>query len=309
VEALDDDAIRTLSERYAEVIAELDLEAGEPLLVLPNAEFFPDRFTGDARSLELLVARMQGYAGLEDAVIDVELTGEAKASTGGSCGTGSCGTDARATSPDADQAPRLARSDRGYLMRVPRAELGHSIVLTARVASALGALALLEARDPNGAGTVSSAEAELSAVALGFGVLLLEASYLYQKSCGGPRVERGTWLGCDELAVLFALSTAREDHSVRAALAELGTTQRSLVRDAWSVVSESPGLVAALKEHPRRVARGHFRLREGRSILSRLFGRAPRKKDAHDRVTDALGALERGASVDEVAALLEPERR
>lgn len=309
VEGLDDDAIRTLAERYAAVVSELDITQGEPLLVLPNAEFFPDRFTGDTASLELLFARMQGYAGLEALTVDVRASGEAPLVVGGSCGTGGCGSGACTTGENDDpSAPRLSRTEEGYLVRVPGAELGHPIVLTARLATSLGAIALVEARPGEGA-DVTAPEAELAATALGFGVLVLEASYLYGKSCGGPRVERATTLGCDELSMLFALTLAREGHSLRAALAELGTTQRALVREAASVMDESPGLVEALRSHPERVARGTFRLRDGRSLLSRLFQRKARPKSSDERVTDAIGALERGASVDEVAALLEADRR
>jgi len=309
VEGLDDDAIRTLAERYAAVVSELDIAQGEPLLVLPNAEFFPDRFTGDTASLELLFARMQGYAALEDLTVDIRANGEAALDTGGSCGTGGCGTGACATGEQEDpSAPRLSRTPDGYLVSVPRAELGHPIVLTARLAATLGAIALLEAR-AGAAPEVSAAEAELAATALGFGVLLLEASYLYNKSCGGPRVERATTLGVDERAVLFALAAAREGQSLRAALGELATTQRALVREAGSVMDESPELVETLRSHPKRVARGAFRLRDGRSLLGRLFQRKARKKSSDERVSDAIGALERGASVDEVAALLEAERR
>jgi len=309
VEGLDDDAIRTLAERYAAVVSELDITRGDPLLVLPNAEFFPDRFIGDTASLELLFARMQGYAALEELTVDVHASGEAPLDAGGSCGTGGCGTGACATGEKEDaQAPRLARTAEGYLVNVPRAELAHPIVLTARLAASLGAIALLEARSGASA-EVTGAEAELAATALGFGVLLLEASYLYNKSCGGPRVERATTLGLDELSVLFALAAAREGHSLRAALGELGTTQRALVRDAAAVMDESPGLVETLRSHPKRVASGAFRLRDGRSLLSRLFQRKARPKSSDERVTDAIGALERGASVDEVAAMLEADRR
>ena len=87
---LDDAGFRALAQRYARMVDELELEPGEPLLVLPNAEFFPDRFTGDAASVELLAARIQGYAGLESVEIETRLVGTEKQAQGGSCGTGSC---------------------------------------------------------------------------------------------------------------------------------------------------------------------------------------------------------------------------
>ena len=305
MEPLNDHAVKTLATRYAELVEALAIPAGEPLLVLPNAEFFPDRFTGDAASVERLAARMQGYAGLENVTIETAVSGEPAVSEGG-CGTGGCGTGACATPKAESEEPRLERLEGRYLVRVPAAELAHPIVLTARLATALGAIALLE-RHPEGATLVrDAAEAELAAVGLGFGVLLLEASYQYKKSCGGPSVACGTALGCQELAVLFALSAAREEHSLRAALTELGTTQRALVKDAAALVAESPTLVRLLRDSPTRVAFGAWKLRDGRPLWSRWFGKSKRPKSEEERLSAALAALERGASVDELADLVSP---
>jgi hypothetical protein len=92
------------------------------------------------------------------------------------------------------------------------------------------------------------------------------------------------------------------------ALAELGATQRAAVREAWTFLEESPGLVALLKENPERVARGNFSLRDGGSFFSKLFGRAKRPAAPSDseREAAALSALERGASVEELEDLIGP---
>ncbi|HEX6764884.1 MAG TPA: hypothetical protein VF103_05385, partial [Polyangiaceae bacterium] len=306
---LDDAAFRALAQRYARLVEELELDSGEPLLVLPNAEFFPDHFTGDAASVERLVARMQGYAGLEALELRVALVGEPAEASGASCGTGACGAPGcgPATS-DGSAGPRIERTTDGYLLRVPAEELRHSIVLTARLATSLGAVALVE-RHPRGTELAGDpAHAELAATALGFGVLLLEASYLYSKSCGGPNVQRATAIPTEELATLFTLFLAREGHALKNALAELGTTQRAVVKAAWVLLDESPSFVALLKKHPERVARGDFSLRDGRSLFSKLFGRAKRSNGATsaEREAAALSALEHGASVDELEDLLGP---
>src|SRR5262245_54440547 len=142
---LDDAAFRALAQRYARLVDELELEQGEPLLVLPNAEYFPDRFTGDAASVERLTARMQGYAGLENVEIHTQVVGEPAQASGGGCGTGACGAPGCAPSEaDGAKGPRVERTANGYVFRVPSEELGHSIVLTARLATSLGAVALLE---------------------------------------------------------------------------------------------------------------------------------------------------------------------
>jgi hypothetical protein len=309
VQSLSDAAVRSLAEDYARLIVAIELEPGEPLLVLPNGDFFPDRFTGDRASVEGLCARMQGYAALETVEVTARVSGETPAELGSSCGTGGCGSGACATPDASSDGPRLERTKEGWLVRVPASELKSSIVLTARLAASLGAIALVE-RHADGASLVTDpTQAELAATSLGFGVLLLEASYLYSKSCGGPSVQRATALGCDELSVLLALSLAREDHSAKAALAEVGTTQRALLREALAVVDESPGLVRLLKEDPERVARGDFRLRDRGSIFARWFGKKPARRDPKEREALALQALERGASVEELAELVEPIER
>src|SRR5687768_5944386 len=117
---LDDAGFRALAQRYARFVDELELEQGEPLLVLPTAEFFPDRFTGDARSVERLVARMQGYAAIESVEIETRLVGEAAPSTGGSCGTGACGAPGCGPSEsEGASGPRVERLTDRYVLRVP----------------------------------------------------------------------------------------------------------------------------------------------------------------------------------------------
>lgn len=305
MEPLSDAAARTLVERYAEIVEALEIPAGEPLLVLPNAEFFPDQYTGDRASVERLAARMQGYAGLESVSVEVSVKGDPVPLDDG-CGTGGCGSGACETPAVGISEPRLRKTETGYLVTVPVAELGHPIVLTARLAIAFGAVALLE-RHPVGSALVRDpAEAELAALALGFGVLLLEASYIYQKGCCGAHVTNATELGCPELSVLFAFAVARERQPLRAALGELGTTQRAFVKAAAALAAESPGVVKALREAPTRVAAGDFKLRDGRSVFARLFSRSSRPRNEEERLSAALAALERGASVDELAELVTP---
>jgi len=309
VEALPDNAVRRLAETYAELVHALRIPAGDPLLVLPNGEYFPDRFTHDRASVERLAARMQGYAGLEDVTIELEVAGELAEPGAAGCGTGGCGTGACATpaqSAGDGSLPRVEHRDGRWLFRVPAAEVKDSIVLTSRLATSLGAVALAE-RHPEGIERAAEPGlAELSAVALGFGVLLLEASYMYKKSCGGPSVGRGTALDCRELSLVFALSVAREEQALGSALAELGTTQRAVVKEAAAIVAESPTLVRLLREDPARAARGDFRLRDRGPFWSRLFGRRARPASKEARLEAALSALEGGASVDELARLVGP---
>jgi hypothetical protein len=285
-------ALRPLIEHYAEVLDALDLTAEEQPLVLPTAEWFPDVFTADDESLSRLVARMQGYAGLEAVDIEARVTGDASDEA---CGTGGCGSGGCAPKPQAE-APRLLQHDGQFSIEMPRAALGHSIAFTASIARMLGSVRLVT----SGMREVEPGAAELAAVALGFGVLLLEASHLYSKGCGGPSIGRATLLSPAELAVPFALFVACEGHKLRKASNELSVTQRELVEEAWALVQSNPRLVEQLKRSPAKVSSGNYTLGEARSWLARVFGqRKPR-----DREAAALEALERGDSLDEVAALL-----
>lgn len=294
-------SLRLVVQRSAEATAILGLKAGEQPLILPNAEWFPDQFTQDQASLELLVARMQGYAGLEQAQIDVVLVGAEALS--GECGSGACSTGGCGSPKPSAEGPRLSVMPGGYRLEMPAAALNHSIAMTASVARMLGQVRLAEA----GRLDVSPELAELAAIALGFGVLLLEASHIYSKGCSGPSVGSATALGVSELTLPFALFLAREGHKPRAALQELSVTQRSLLDEAWALTQTNRSLVDRLIERPADVAAGEFRLVEARSWLSRLFGRG--EKSAKDRDERALAALERGDNLDHVAALLASEAK
>jgi hypothetical protein len=300
VEPLRPDDVKPLAARYAELVQELRLGTGEPLLVLPNGDFFPDLFRGDEASVERLVARLSGYAGLEATELSVRLRG---ATLGEDCSTGGCGTGACGDSSGSkeDGALRLLREEQGFVLDVPAALLRDPIVLTSRLAVAVASLVFLE-RGAFGAEAALTPElAEATAVALGFGVLLLEASYLYRKGCGGPQVGRATALDHGSLSLLFCLFLAREGLAPGEARKELGTTQRASVSEAWALVQESPTLVKGLRTDLGRIASGRFSVGDGGSFVSRFFERLKPRPRAEDA---ALAALERGASVDEVAALL-----
>jgi len=297
MELSDPARLSLLVKRYAEALAALELTHGEQPLVLPTAEWFPDTFTQDQESMERLLARMQGYAGLEAVDIDVTLSG---AVDKGSCGTGGCGSGACGTAKPAAEAPELSARAGGYSISMPAPALGHPIAFTASLARMLGCVRLIE----SGHAAPDAAMSELAAVGLGFGVLLMEASYLYSKSCGGPSVGRASALALGDLALPFALFLLTEGHKPRRAAAELAVTQRAVLDEAWALASSNRTLVERLRKAPERVAKGEFSLTETRSWFSRLFSGKSGKKPL-DAEARALEALERGDDLDAVAALLD----
>ena len=289
-----------LSRRYAAVSAALELEFGEQPLVLPDGEWFPDKFQGDLESVERLLCRMQGYAGLEATEITLALAGADQG--GASCSPGkasSCGSCAAPTPGSAEIA--LERSASGYAIRLPASFIAHPIGLTSTLARLLGGIRFIE----SGQREADAEQAELSAVALGFGVLLLEGSYIYAKSCGGPSVGKLTVLGCGQLAWAFALFLATENHAAGPAKKELSTTQRAFFDEAWALVNTSSNqkLVERLKNDPAKAARSRLEVAPARSWLAGVFGFGGSKKPV-DREALALEALERGDDLDGIAALL-----
>lgn len=257
--------------RYAALVARLAPELGMRQLVLPTGTFFPDVFKGDQASLERLVARMQEHAGMQDVPIRVGLNepeAEASTRTGGGCGSGSCATELEA------EKPRLAEeSDGSWRIHVPKGETLHPVALTTNFARVLALIFLEETRDetrpieaPVGVTT------DLAAVALGFGVLTLQGSYIYAKSCGGPSVAQLTALTPSELAIPVALFAAAGGHSLRGAKRHLEVTPAEALVEAERLVAANAHLVSALVRRPESLATGAFSLKQERGIFGSLFG-------------------------------------
>ncbi len=274
-----ENVVRALVQRYARLLDRLDEEIGNRPLVLPNSEFFPDTFRGDEKSLRRLVKRMLAHAGMSDIPVRAVLVGEdgephehgsCSHDGGGGCGSGACSV----PTPDGDSKARVVEDGEGWRLAIQEAELGHSVVLTANLARSLGYVFLMETR----AGEEPIDEpleltVDLAAVALGFGELLLEGSYIYSKGCGGPRVARVTALGPLELAIATALFVARGEHSARALAKELPATQREAFDEARALIESNPELVRALRAEPARLGEGRFELREAKPWLARVFGK------------------------------------
>jgi hypothetical protein len=285
----------------------LNHEIGERPLVLPDSTFFPDPFAADEKSVQRLVRRMQLHAGMGDVPVEAQVMGtesggdndpsaqccgggchskssenesrhadaadksESRPSAGSSCSSGSCGNGT--AFPDLDSAePRLVDLGDRWQIRIPANEIGHNVVLTTNIARSLGLIFLLDTCSEGATieGSVDVA-AEIASAALGFGALLLAGSYLYSKSCGGPKIARVTSLGCGELAILTALFMSRGNHKVRALKRYLGTTQASAFNEALSLLRANRDITDKLASDARQLACGNFSIRESRDIWDRLF--------------------------------------
>jgi len=292
----------SLIRRLASFYDRLGTEIGDRPLVLPNGTFFPDAFTEDEDSVEKLMRRMQRHAGLEDIPIELRILSPkcadcdgncdcSKGDTTGSahkckhesgpsqssgCSAGACGT----CGPEPEEGPtepRLVDLGDGWRVQIPVAELRSNVVLTANLAKTLGLVFLLDTRLPGHAldeATLDEA-CETASVALGFGGLLLAASYVYTKGCGGPRVAQLTKLNCGELALLTTLFAERGRHKLRELRKLLAVTQISALDEAIELLRSNQAIVETLRARPVDLSAGNFKLNDGRGLWQRWFKPKP----------------------------------
>lgn len=275
------DACRELVRRYARVLDTFAAELGERPMVLPNSDFFPDAFRADEASVHRLVKRLCKHAGMSDIPIGVRLVATGEGAAAGGCGTGACSTGACSTgagsSSGEDGEPeqpvaRVAEAAEGWQLSVYDVELAHPSLLTTRLVRALAGVFLAETSSSQAAVEPPlGVSIDLTAVALGFGALMVEGSHVYQKGCGGPSVAQLTTLSVSELAVAFALFIERGDHKARAALRELSATQQELVSKAcaWARSNRTP--LALLRTDPAQLIHSPLEFTQARPWLARLI--------------------------------------
>lgn len=260
---------RGLVSAYAQVLASVEvlaLESSARPLVLPNGDYFPDEFTGDEASVGRLLERLLEHAGLADMAIGARFWGEADAS----CGTGACGSCAPAQA-EPESVERLVDAGESWQINILPTEVAQPVGLSSALCRAV-ALAVLREADAPPRNLPLDLAVDLTAVALGYGVLLLEASHIYRKSCGGPSVTRATALGPTEVALVLALSAAVSGQSLRKVSKYLSPTQQEAFAEASAWAGSNLELVQALRADPERVARGDFALKEPSSWLGRWLG-------------------------------------
>ncbi len=273
------DVQRALVQSFARVAERLDLLAEARPVVLPNGDFFPDLFTGDEASVQRMLERMLSHAGLSDMALEVRFWGE---SEDASCGTGACGSCGPAPT-ETEGVERLVDAGEHWQVNVLPAEARDAVPLGSTLSRAI-ALAVLREADAPPREIPLDLAVDLTAVGLGFGVLLLEGSHIYRKSCGGPSIGRVTALGPTELALVTALAAAAHGQSVRKVNKHLSPTQLEAFDEAKAWADSNLALVSLVQRDAARVAKGEFALQEPKSWLGRLLGgktrRAPNAESA-----------------------------
>lgn len=281
---LSDDAHRDMIASMVAHLAHLRAEYGEvlesPDLVEPNGDYFPDEFKVEPAAIDRLMRRMMTYAPLAaDLDVQVVYTEPDSDQGGGGCGSGACGP--------GDAAKGVAKggvleTEDGYAVVLDPSDVGQPKLLTASLARSMGRLVLFEADeevDPRVEGALS----ELTAVACGLGVLLLNGACVYKKGCGGMRRHQGTFLGVDELALACALFVRVTDRKPGMVRRHLEVTQKEAFDLALDWVDGQPKLVRSLADDPASLADGIFTLEEKKGLLSRLL---TRKRE--DELPDAI---------------------
>jgi hypothetical protein len=242
---------------------------------------------------------------MDDVPLRVELVGEEGDSCSTSCSTGSCST------PKLPEAPVQAVVDLGdeWLLNVPEPLLDAPVVLATHLARALGLVFVLDTRsDSVPVEAPLEVTAELASVALGFGVLLLEGSHIYQKSCGGPSVRRFTAMEPAELAVPFGLFVRLGRHPTRAAFAELSVTQKALVTEALELLDSNHRVIDRLSREPSRVGEGVLELAPARTWLARVFSGLRRRTSAEDSLDELEAELSAEAPRRQAPKPRDPKR-
>jgi hypothetical protein len=273
---------RGLVAAYARVVASVGESPNDRALVLPNGDFFPDVFTGDEASVQRLVDRLLEHAGLADMAVVARFWVDAEADAEAGCGTGACGSCGPAQ-PEPESVQRLVDAGESWQVNVLPHEVGQPVALTSALCRAI-ALAVLREADAPPKDLELDLAVDLTAVSLGYGVLLLEGSHIYRKSCGGPSIARATALGPTEVALMLALAAAVSEQPSRKVGKHLSATQREAFAEALAWADSNEAVVHALRTDPERVARGEFELKEPSSWLGRWLSskvrRAPTAESA-----------------------------
>jgi len=288
--------LRNLVARYARLLAAHGDAFEGAELVTPTGEHFPDHFARDARSVSKLLERVASYTPLgEDVPLEFVLVEDE--SDDGHCNSG--------CSKPAARIDGVQRDGDGYRVALPVTELGHPTRLVCALARGVCCAVLAEAEEKVDAREVGITS-EIVGVASGFGVVLLEGSHVYTKSCGGPAIHQGTALATNELAALLAFFCAVNDISPRTAQKYLGATQGEAFDEAWAFVQINEGLVRKLREAPELLEGGAFSFETKRGgLLSRLF--SSREAEVAAPVSKRTRDPEEERRLAEARALVEEE--
>jgi hypothetical protein len=292
-----EDALRWIVSTYAGFRARHGDAIGDPTLVQPTGEFFPDEFRLDGESVARLLRRMIHYAPISDRLGVALGFVEPDEKQAGGCGSAACGTDGAANlgRPDVEEL------DEGYRVWVAAADVPRAEVLAGSLSRAIGALVLHEAGEP-----VDPRTSEIVAAASGFGVLLTNGAAVWTKACGGLRMACATALSVEEVSVALALFTAVHRRKPSEARGHLGATQREAFDAAFEWVDSNRALVEALRDRPVMLEAGVFAIEPLRGTFGRWLQKRKQEKEQSVPVAKAPPmSEERRRHFEEAKALID----
>lgn len=251
----------------------LALAGAEPVgpLVLPTANFFPDRMDGSPEAYGRLFDRMKSHVGLDAIATELLIVDPEANEIVSSCSSGGCGTKL-ATWNGARVVPR---ADETYAVHLAVPELSNPTVVTTVLARAIGEVFLRES-GVKADGKERAAIADLAASMLGLAVLVANGSGIEVKGCGGVKVQSVTSLtaplACLAVAVVERREALRHPGVERPALlSHLDNVAREMYPAAASFAKANDDVVRRLDDAPHALAEGQFSLREPRtSVTERL---------------------------------------
>jgi hypothetical protein len=301
-----EEVLRDLVARYASLLAAHGDAFEGAELVTPTSEHFPDHFARDAESVARLLVRTVSYTPLgEDVPLELAFVED-------NADDGHCASGCSKPNPGG-RIDGVQRVGHGYRIAVPVTELSNPTRLVCALVRSVSAAVLAEAGDGDARDVAMMSE--IVATASGFGVVLLEASHVYTKSCGGPSIHQGTFHGPGELAVLLAVFSAMNELPARAARKHLGATQCEVFDEAWAFVQKNEPLIEKLREAPELLEGGAFAFESKRGLLSRLFtpsapaAKRPRTRDADEerKLAEARALVDGSAALGGTSQTLSDE--
>jgi hypothetical protein len=292
--------------------------------VLPDGNFFPDRFDGSPPAVAALFARLLDHAGLSHVKAEIgivtadhdgaasgpkprPLPGSKGATQSASCSSGACGGAGKIDV----RMERVARLESGtYLVGVPIGEVGHPVVLTTGLVRAVSFVFLTEA-EAYAEFRPSEREAvtDLAGTLLGFGALVANGAYVFMKSCGGSKVHSATKMQVEDAVLALAIFCELHAADGRAARRGLDPTQREIFDEAAAWSRSNAGLVRMLRGNRRALDADDYKIAPARGWLSRTFSFGKKKKLEID---DDASELERAlmeAAPKSAKAELDPAKK
>ncbi len=269
---------------YAEITVGLGEYLAGAALVLPDDEHFPDAVDASPEGVRTLFERVLTYTPVSGSTrFALQFLAPDDEDAGGGCSTGACAPKAGSGAPWLlAREPLAADASDTWHLTVHAQDVRNPVRLMSQLSRLAGDLLLAQAglaadSDP----FERAVRAEVAAVACGLGSLLLAASHMAVKGCGGGRIYEGTALPTHALAGLTVLFAERhgEQASLRRAMGLLQVTAREALHEARAFFGKRPAFVEQLRITPEAVA-FHCDFGAEAGLLQRLFGGASRSPTA-----------------------------